>query len=47
MGRVNANEVRDELINAILNPKSKKIDNSSSSKFIDKFMKKYFGDTLE
>ena len=24
MGRVNANEVRDELINAILNPKSKK-----------------------
>ena len=47
MGRVNANEVRDELINAILNLKSKKIDNASSSKFIDKFMKKYFGDTLE
>ena len=47
MGRVNAKEVRDELINAILNPKPRKKDNSSSSKFIDKFMEKYFGDVIE
>ena len=47
MGRVDANEVRDELINAILNPKPKKIDNSLSVRFAREFMEKFFGDALE
>lgn len=49
-GMVNAKEVRDELINAILNPKPKKKYNSSSVKFANKadnFMKKLFGEDLE
>ena len=46
-GIASAKEVRDELINAILNPKPKKIDSKSNTKFIDKFMEKYFGDELE
>lgn len=46
-GIVNANEVRGELINAILNPKPKKIDNSPSAIFAREFMEKYFGDALE
>ena len=46
-GIVNAKEVRDELIDTILNPKPKKINNSSSSILVEEFMKKYFGDSLE
>lgn len=49
-GIVSAKEVRDELINAILNPKPKKKYNSSSVKFANKadnFMKKLFGEDLE
>ena len=49
-GMVSAKEVRDELINAILNPKPKKKYNSSSVKFANKadnFMKKLFGEDLE
>lgn len=46
-GIVNANIVRDKLIDSILNPKPKRISNSPSSIHAKNFMKKYFGDSLE
>ena len=46
-GIVNASIVRDKLIDSILNPKPKKISNSPGSIFVENFMKKYFGDSLE
>ena len=46
-GMVSAKEVRDELIDSILNPKPKKIDSSPSSIFVENFMKKLFGEALE
>lgn len=46
-GTVYAKEVKDELKDAILNPKPKKINNSSSVVIAREFMKKHFGDYLE
>ena len=46
-GTVYAKEVKDELKDAILNSKPKKINNSPSAVIAREFMKKHFGDYLE
>lgn len=46
-GKSTAKEVRDFLIDCVLNPKSKEKDTSETEKAAEEFMKKFFGSALD